>query len=94
MSSTALKIHLFGSMTKKMINYEMIPEFEKDFKKLEKRYKTLSSDFDLMKRASIETLYIHHIDNGSIVPIEGFCGEDFSSNKVRKFSCATLKGKG
>lgn len=77
-----------------MISYETIPEFDKDFKKLEKKYRTLSADFATMKRANIEALYIHNINNGSIVPIEGFCGDRYTSNKVRKFSCAALKGKG
>lgn len=34
----------------KTINYSSIPEFEKDFKKLEKRYRTLSEDFENMKK--------------------------------------------
>ena len=30
----------------------------------------------------------------ALVDIEGFCGEDYKSKKVRKFACASLKGKG
>jgi hypothetical protein len=32
------------------INYNKIPEFDRDFKKLIKRFKTLESDFELMKK--------------------------------------------
>lgn len=81
-------------MTKNMLNYLTIPEFDKDFKKLTKRFRTLPNDFEIMKRASIEALYIHKIVSNAIVPIEGCCGENYTANKVRKFSCMSLKGKG
>ncbi|MFI3242571.1 MAG: hypothetical protein R3Y43_08405 [Alphaproteobacteria bacterium] len=77
-------------MTK--LDYELTAEFNKDFKKLLKRYKTLEDDFNRMKRFAIETCYLNGIDNGSIVPIEGFCANTYKSNKVRKFACASLKG--
>lgn len=81
-------------MPKKMIKYISIPEFEKDFKKLAKKFSTLGADFELMKKASIEAYYEFDIDNKSIVPIESFCGETYTSNKIRKFSCRALKGRG
>lgn len=81
-------------MLKKMIKYTSIPEFEKDFKKLTKKFITLNTDFEMMKRASIEAYYELNIDNKSIVPIEGFCGDCYTSNKIRKFSCRSLKGRG
>lgn len=71
-----------------------IPEFDKDFKKLLKRFKTLETDFETMKKYSIETFYDKGIPTKAFVPIEGMCGEDFISNKVRKFSCLSLKGRG
>lgn len=77
-----------------MIKYTTIPEFDKDFKKLTKRYKTLPKDFELMKNAAIEVLYELRIDNNSIVKIDGFCTEKYTSNKVRKFACMSLKGRG
>ena len=51
-------------MTKK-INYSSIPEFEKDFKKLEKRYRTLSEDFENMKKNLIEVPLV-----GTTIPHE------------------------
>ena len=32
-----------------MLNYLTIPEFDKDFKKLTKRFRTLPNDFEIMK---------------------------------------------
>lgn len=37
-----------------MINYEFLPEFEKDFKALFKRFQTLDSDFERFKKFSLE----------------------------------------
>ena len=81
---------------KKKINYASIPEFDKDFKRLGKRFKTLDKDFELMKRM---LLVPHYIDGlpappKALVDIEGFCGKDYKSKKVRRFTCASLKGKG
>lgn len=77
-----------------MINFTSIPEFDKDFKKLAKRYVTLESDFEIMKRATIEALYELGVDNRSIIPIEGYCCDCYTANKIRKFSCKALKGRG
>ena len=82
-------------MTKK-INYSCIPEFEKDFKKLEKRYRTLSDDFKNMKKSLLEVHYVKGIclPPNTIVDIEGLCGETYKSKKVRKFACKSLKNFG
>jgi mRNA-degrading endonuclease RelE of RelBE toxin-antitoxin system len=80
----------------KTINYSSIPEFEKDFKKLEKRYKTLSEDFENMKKNLLEVHYIKGspLPPNTIVDIEGLCGETYKSKKVRKFACKALKNFG
>ena len=82
-------------MTNK-INYNKIPEFERDFKRLGKRFKTLDKDFELMKRMLLETHYLEGqpVSPRALVDIEGFCGENYKSKKVRRFTCASLKGKG
>ena len=82
-------------MTSK-INYSKIPEFERDFKRLGKKFKTLDKDFELMKRMLLETHYLEGqpVSPRALVDIEGFCGENYKSKKVRKFTCASLKGKG
>lgn len=86
--------HLFGSTMKKMLNYVTIPEFEKDFKTLQKHFKTLHDDFENMKKYTLVTFYEMGIPTTAFVPIEGFCSEQYTSNKIRKFSCQALKGRG
>lgn len=73
-----------------MINYELLPEFEKDFKALLKRFQTLDSDFERFKKFSIEPHFGQNIETTSFVKIEGNCGEKYSSYKVRKFACRAL----
>lgn len=82
-------------MTNK-INYSKIPEFEKDFKRLGKKFKTLDKDFELMKKMLLEPHFISGVPvpPKALVDIEGFCGEDYKSKKVRRFTCASLKGRG
>ena len=70
----------------KMIEYNTIPEFDKDFKKLEKRFRTLAQDFETMKKAVIETHYLKNIPTKAFVPIESLCSKNYQSLKVRKFS--------
>lgn len=77
-----------------MISYEATPEFEKDYKSLLKRFKSLNQDFEIMKKYTIETYFEKGEPTTAFVQIEGFCDENYSSNKVRKFSCRTLKGRG
>lgn len=76
------------------INYNTIPEFDKDFKRIKKKYSTLDDDFNLMKKFTLETYYLQGVPSTAIIPIEGCCGEDYTSNKIKKFSCKVLKGKG
>ena len=77
-----------------MINYVTIPEFNKDFKSLLKRFKSLERDFENMKKYTLETFYEKGQPTTAFVPIEGFCSDNYTSNKVRKFSCMALKGRG
>ena len=77
-----------------MLNYVTTKEFDKDFKALQKRFRTLDKDFSLMKKFSLEPHYEQGTPQTAFVPIEGFCGERYVSNKVRKFSCMSIKGRG
>ncbi len=81
-------------MRRKIINYKLLPEFEKDFKTLQKRFRTLNDDFERFKQYSLETYFEQKIETTSFVKIEGQCGEAYISYKVRKFACRSLKGKG
>ena len=77
-----------------MINYKTLPEFDKDFKSLLKRFRTLESDFETFKKYTIETFYEQKVPTAAFVPVESFCGEKYISNKVRKFACKSLPGRG
>lgn len=77
-----------------MLNYQSTDKFKSDFKRLLKKYKTLKSDFELFKRASVELLHLRNIDNKSCVPIEGFCSNGYRAYKVKKFTCKSMKSKG
>ena len=80
-------------MTSK-INYGETPEFQKDFKKLLKKFKSLESDLELAKIAAIDFYHIQKINNSSIFPIQGFCTDEIQICKIKKFACKALKGRG
>ena len=80
-------------MTSK-INYGETPEFQKDFKKLLKKFKSLEEDLELAKVAAIELYHIQKINNLSVFPIQGFCSEEIQICKIKKFACKALKGRG
>lgn len=79
-----------------MPSYFFIAEFEKDFKKLEKRFRTLKDDFENMKRSLLEVHYVKNtpLPANALVDIKGCCGEKYKSQKVRKFACKSLKNLG
>ncbi|MDR2420033.1 MAG: hypothetical protein LBD40_01785 [Puniceicoccales bacterium] len=74
--------------------YNEIPEFEKDFKKLLKRFYTLREDIENMKKSLLEPYFSQKILVSGVPKMEGFCGENYASYKVKSFACAALKGKG
>src|SRR3989338_9813544 len=76
------------------INYGETPEFQKDFRKLLKKFKSLEEDLELVKIAAIELFHIQKINNLSIFPIQGFCTEKIQICKIKKFACKALKGRG
>ncbi len=80
-------------MTSK-INYGETPEFQKDFKKLLKKFKSLEDDLKLAKIAAIELSHIQKVNNASTFPIPGFCTEKIQVCKIKKFACRALKGRG
>jgi len=81
-------------MKPKKIEYYTIKSFQKDLKKLIKKYRTLEEDLETAKRNAIELYHLKNIDNRSIFPIEGFCSEEILICKIKKFACKALKGRG
>ena len=71
-----------------------LPEFEKDLKRLLKKFRTIEDDL----RIFIEKeLFLYHklsIDNRGIFPIPGLPVKDIKIYKAKKFACRSLKGKG
>ncbi len=80
-------------MTSK-ISYGETPEFQKDFKRLLKKFKSLKDDLELVKIAAIELFHIQKVNNLSIFPIQGLCTEEIQVCKIKKFACKALKGRG
>jgi len=76
------------------INYGETPEFQKDFKRLLKKFKSLEDDLGLVKIAAIELFHIQKVNNLSVFPIQGFCTEEIQIYKIKKFACKVLKGRG
>ena len=81
-------------MTTAEIEYSETEKFQKDFKKLLKRYRSLNEDLEVVKRNAIELFHLNHINNNSVFLIPGFCSEEIQICKVKKFACKTLKGRG
>ena len=70
-----------------------LPEFERDIKKLPKRFRTLEDDLDIFLNTA---LYLHHklkLGYAGIVPISRL-GIETPIYKAIKFACRSLKGKG
>ncbi len=84
----------FPNVSMKM-KYEEDPKFQRDVKQLQKHYPSLREDLESAKRAAIELLHIHKIDNRSIEKINQVRNtDDLQFYKIRSFACRSLKGKG
>ena len=89
-------------MTK--INYSTTEEFDKDFKKLSKRYKSLNEDLSLLRNSVLEPFHIGinpdgkdgiiFVNSNAIKLIPGFENEQFQLYKVTKFVCKALRSRG
>lgn len=77
-----------------MIKYFSTIEFQKDLKKMLKKFKSLEFDINNVKESAIELFHIRKIDNNSIFQIQGFNVEKVKIYKIKKFACKSLKGCG
>jgi len=71
-----------------------LPEFNKDFKKLLKRYKTLEEDLRVFIEKQLNLYHKLRIDNKGIFPITGTGIENPRIYKAKNFACRSIKGKG
>ncbi len=76
------------------IEYDATDVFQKDLKRLLKKFQTLEEDLETAKRNSIELYHLKHINNRSVFPIPDFCNEVIQVCKIKKFACKSLKGRG
>ncbi len=71
-----------------------ILEFEKDLKRLKKRFRTLEEDLDVFIKSALTPFHEEGTDYGGIVQISDIGIEYPSIYKVRRFACRALKGRG
>jgi mRNA-degrading endonuclease RelE of RelBE toxin-antitoxin system len=71
-----------------------LPEFEKDLKKLAKRYRTLEEDIQNFIKASLTPFHTEGIVTGGIVEISDLGATEPKIFKVLKFTSRSFKGKG
>ena len=71
-----------------------LKEFEKDLKKLEKRFRTIKEDLSNLIDFQLKLYHLENIDNNGIFEIPGLGLEPLGFYKVKKFACRSLKNKG
>jgi mRNA-degrading endonuclease RelE of RelBE toxin-antitoxin system len=78
----------------KKIKYERHDRFEKQLKKLIKKYRSLEEDLEIAQKYAIEAFHSEGINNESVWLIPKFDKKTIQIYKVKKFACKALKGKG
>lgn len=77
------------------MKYSKTEEFKRDFKKLLKKFPSLTKDWEVNKQYGIELFHCKKINSGSIFEIKGAGNTDeLKFFKVKKFQCKSLKGRG
>jgi hypothetical protein len=69
-------------------------EFQRDFKKLLKRFKSLEEDFENFQKVALKAFHKLGQENLGIVQIPGLGFEYPKVYKATKFACKSLKGRG
>jgi hypothetical protein len=72
----------------------LIPEFEKDFKKLLKRFITLESDLVNFINTELYLYHKLHKDNDGIRPLPDIYLNNIKYFISKKFACRAIAGKG
>jgi len=71
-----------------------LPEFEKDTKRLLKRFKTIEDDLEIFIEKQLFLYHKLQVDNKGIFQITGLPIQNPKVYKAKKFACKSLKGKG
>jgi hypothetical protein len=80
-----------GTLFKKITH---VPEFEKDLKKLLKRFSTLEEDLQTFIKVAMNLFHKQKIDSNAIFHISDLGIKSPKIYKAKKFACKALKGKG
>lgn len=70
------------------------PEFQRDFKKLLKKFRSLKEDFATFKKVSLKAYHKLGETNVGIVPVSDLGIQNPKIYKVKKFACRALRGRG
>ncbi len=76
----------------KQITY--VPEFEKDLKKLAKRFTSLEEDLKIFIKVAMNAFHKQNVDSRAIFHISDLGIHSPKIYKAKKFACKALKGKG
>ncbi len=79
-------------MTK--LTYSATEEFERDLKRLLKKFHSLNEDIEVAKAFAIELYHTQKINRQAIFPMPQFCTDEVLICKLKKFACKALKGRG
>ena len=71
-----------------------VPEFEKDLKKLVRRFASLEEDLQTFIRVAMNLFHKQNINSQAIFHIYDLGIQSTKIYKVKKFACKALKGKG
>ncbi len=80
-----------GTLFKKISH---VPEFEKDLKKLVKRFSSIEEDLQNFIRFAVSLYHKQKIDSRAIFHISDLGLRSPKIYKAKKFACKALKGKG
>lgn len=71
-----------------------LPEFEKDLKRLLKKFRTLEEDLETFIKTELSLYHKLGIDNKGIFQIPDLRFQDPQVFKAKKFACRALRGRG
>lgn len=71
-----------------------LSEFDRDTKKLLKKFKTLEDDLEIFIKSELNLFHKLKIDNKGVFQITGLQIQNPKIYKAKKFACRSLKGKG
>jgi len=71
-----------------------LKEFEKEFRKLLKKFKTLEEDMETFINTQLKLYHKQKVDNSGVVRISNLAIDEPKIYKARKFACRSLKGTG